>query len=48
LWDFGDGSPASNAPNPFHEFPGNNGSWTVTLTVTNASGSTTVSRVVAL
>jgi Flp pilus assembly protein TadG len=48
LWDFGDGSPSSNAPNPFHSFPGNNGSWTVRLTVTSSSGSTTVTRVVAL
>jgi Flp pilus assembly protein TadG len=48
LWDFGDGSPASNAPNPFHTFPANNGSWTVSLTVTSSSGSRTVTRVVAL
>lgn len=48
LWTFGDGTPSSNAPNPFHSFPANNGSWTVTLTVTNSSGSTTLSRSVAL
>jgi PKD repeat protein len=48
LWDFGDGSPNSNAPNPTHSFPSNNGSWTVRLTVTNASGSGTVTRTVAL
>lgn len=47
LWDFGDGTPNSNAPNPFHAFPSNNGTWTVTLTVTNASGSRSVSRPVS-
>jgi PKD repeat protein len=48
LWDFGDGSPASNAPNPTHSFPKNNGSWSVTLTVTNSGGSTTLTRPVNL
>jgi Flp pilus assembly protein TadG len=47
LWDFGDGSPNSNAPNPFHSFPGNNGTWNVTLTVTNATGSRSVTRSVS-
>ncbi|HET8785695.1 MAG TPA: PKD domain-containing protein [Candidatus Limnocylindrales bacterium] len=47
LWDFGDGSPNSNAPNPFHSFPSNNGTWSVTLTVTNSSGSRSVTRAVS-
>ncbi len=47
LWDFGDGTPSSNAPNPFHSFPSNNGTWNVTLTVTNSSGSTSVTRSVS-
>jgi Flp pilus assembly protein TadG len=47
LWAFGDGSPNSNAPNPFHSFPSNNGTYSVTLTVTNASGSTSVTRSVS-
>jgi cytochrome c len=47
LWDFGDGSPNSNAPNPFHSFPSNNGTYSVTLTVTNATGSRTVTRSVS-
>ena len=34
LWDFGDGSPTSNAQNPVHTFPAL-GTYTVTLTVTN-------------
>jgi PKD repeat protein len=48
LWDFGDGSPNSNAPNPAHSFPSNNGTWTVRLTVTNAAGTSTITRTVAL
>ena len=36
LWDFGDGSPTSNAQNPVHTFP-SLGVYTVTLTVTNGS-----------
>ncbi len=47
LWDFGDGSPSSNAPNPFHSFPSNNGTWNVTLTVTSSSGSASVTRAVS-
>lgn len=47
LWDFGDGSPSSNAPNPFHSFPSNNGTWKVTLTVTSSSGSASVTRAVS-
>ena len=47
LWNFGDGSPSSNAPNPLHSFPSNNGTWSVTLTVTNSSGSTSVTRSVS-
>lgn len=44
LWDFGDGSNPSNAQNPVHEFPSNNGMWTVTLTLTNSAGSSSLSR----
>jgi PKD repeat protein/Flp pilus assembly protein TadG len=47
LWNFGDGSPSSNAPNPFHSFPSNNGTWNVTLTVTSSSGSASVTRSVS-
>jgi Flp pilus assembly protein TadG len=48
LWTFGDGSPNSNAPNPFHSFPSNNGSWGVTLTVTNSTGPRSVTLTVTL
>ena len=50
LWEFRDTNPSTftNAQNPFHVFPGNNGSWTVLLTVTNSSGSVTLSRTVSL
>lgn len=48
LWTFGDGSPNSNAPNPFHAFPSNNGSYQVTLTVTNSAGSHSITRTVSL
>ncbi|HYI15235.1 MAG TPA: PKD domain-containing protein, partial [Thermomicrobiales bacterium] len=44
-WDFGDGSPTSNAESPTHTFPGA-GSYTVTLTVTDAIGNTGVFSVV--
>jgi hypothetical protein len=36
-WDFGDGSPLSNDPNPLHVF-GIDGTYTITLTVTNDCG----------
>jgi PKD repeat protein len=48
LWTWGDNTPNSNAPNPSHEFPSNNGSWQVTLTVTNAGGSRSITRTVSL
>lgn len=48
LWTFGDGTPNSNAPNPFHAFPANNGQWQVTLTVTNSAGSHSITRTVSL
>jgi PKD repeat protein len=47
LWEFGDGTPNSNAVNPAHEFPSNNGSWTVRLTVTNSAGTAFTTRVVS-
>ena len=37
-WDFGDGSPASTAPNPSHSFAGN-GTYIVTLTVSDGAQS---------
>lgn len=39
-WNFGDGSPVSNTQNPSHVFT-SDGSYNVTLTVTNQWGSTT-------
>jgi Flp pilus assembly protein TadG len=48
LWSFGDNTPNSNAPNPSHAFPSNNGSWQVTLTVTNSAGSQSITRTVSL
>lgn len=38
-WDFGDGSSHSSATDPVHTFPGD-GTWTVTLTVTDDDGAT--------
>ncbi|MGK2851949.1 MAG: PKD domain-containing protein [Candidatus Limnocylindrales bacterium] len=46
LWDFGDGSASSNAPNPVHTFPNNNTNYTVTLTVTSSAGVQTIVRTV--
>ena len=41
-WDFGDGSPTSSAPNPFHTFP-TNGLFVTGLSITdNATGCTDV------
>jgi PKD repeat protein len=48
LWEFGDGSPNSNAINPVHTFPNNNGTYVVRLTVTNSAGSDDVVVTVAL
>jgi PKD repeat protein len=42
-WDFGDGSPVSHAQNPQHTYA-SGGSYTVTLTTTNAIGSNAVSK----
>ena len=39
LWDFGDGSPTSTSQNPTHEYD-TAGTYTVSLTATNANGST--------
>ena len=47
LWNFGDGGPSSTAPNPVRPFavPG---TYTVTLTATNAGGSSTTTQVVTV
>lgn len=45
LWDFGDGSPTSTEQNPTHNYA-TVGSYLVTLTVTNASGSDSDSQTV--
>lgn len=44
LWNFGDGTPLSNAQNPSHDFANKNSTYTVTLTVTNSAGSSTTSK----
>jgi Flp pilus assembly protein TadG len=46
LWNFGDASPTTNAQNPVHTFPSNNADYMVTLTVTNAAGSTSLTKLV--
>ena len=43
LWDFGDSSPPGTERNPFHTYA-NPGTYSVTLTVTNAAGSGTISK----
>jgi PKD repeat protein/Flp pilus assembly protein TadG len=44
LWDFGDGTPQSNAQNPSHDFANKNSTYTVKLTVTNSAGSSAISK----
>ena len=44
LWDFGDGSAKSNAPNPSHTYTGTKSTFTVTLEVTNAGGTDSISH----
>jgi PKD repeat protein len=44
-WDFGDGSPVSNAPNPSHTYA-TGGTFTATLTVTDDGGKTAITPVV--
>lgn len=46
-WNFGDGSPTSNATNPSHTYTAN-GTFTVTLTVTNACGTSTATETVTV
>lgn len=46
-WNFGDGSPTSNVQNPSHQYQGS-GTYTVTLIVTNACGSDTVTQQVTI
>jgi PKD repeat protein len=50
FYDNGTSNPPSvtNAQNPLHEFPSNNGNYQVRLTVTNAGGSITITRMVNL
>lgn len=43
LWDFGDGTPTSTSRNPSHTY-NNPGSYTVTLEVTGADGSDTITK----
>jgi PKD repeat protein len=45
VWDFGDGSPTSTATNPSHTYAAL-GTYTASLTVTNANGSTTATQVI--
>lgn len=44
LWNFGDGTPLSNAQNPAHDFADKNATYTVTLTVTNVAGTQSISK----
>ncbi|MCC6727395.1 MAG: PKD domain-containing protein, partial [Saprospiraceae bacterium] len=46
-WNFGDGSPASTETNPTHAY-GNNGTYTVVLSATNACGTVTSSQTVSI
>jgi PKD repeat protein len=41
-WDFGDGSPIDNTQNPSHTYAA--GTWTVSLTATNAGGFNTMTK----
>jgi len=43
LWNFGDGSPVATVPNPTHTYAAP-GTYTVSLTATNAQGSDTLGR----
>ncbi len=47
LWTFGDSTPSSSQQNPVHTFPGT-GTYTVTLTVSNAIGSSSASNIVQI
>jgi hypothetical protein len=47
LWSFGDSTPQSTQRNPVHTFPGL-GNYSVTLTVSNAIGSDSVSAVIQI
>ncbi len=43
IWDFGDGSPSSNLPNPVHTYTTKN-LYKVTLTVTNSGGTDQITK----
>ncbi len=45
IWDFGDGSPVSTATNPSHTYAAL-GTYTASLTTTNANGSNTATQVI--
>ena len=45
VWDFGDGSPSSNATHPSHRYAAP-GRYTVTLTATNNGGGSTVTAII--
>ena len=45
VWDFGDGSPLSNATHPSHRYAAP-GRYTVTLTATNDGGGSTVTTII--
>lgn len=47
LWNFGDGSPTSNLPNPTHTFPAL-GNYTVTLTATNGGCTFVLERIIEI
>jgi len=47
LWTFGDGTPTSAQQNPIHTYAAG-GNYTVSLTATNAAGSSNTSQVVAV
>ena len=45
-WNFGDGSPVSNLPNPAHTYPESTATYGVTLIITGQCGSDTITQTV--